>query len=358
MRPRRLVVLCLALGFAACATLLATRQPRQPGDEIRFSHARHADLPCESCHENASTTRALGVAMLPKEELCLSCHSDQKDAKNCGYCHRDPGTPRSYATPTVTLKFPHADHTKVEGDCARCHTKLVEGDGVRHPPTMATCTSCHEHKQQFDDGQCDKCHIDLTHFQIKPETAFSHQAGFLRLHDAQARSSAETCATCHDQTFCADCHARTVALPIELRFSDEVTRQFIHRADYRSRHSLEARADATSCQKCHGGSFCESCHQAQTFTLRGNEPGGANNLHGPHDPNEIHDPARPGFHGKLVRQNAAACASCHDQGAQSSCVQCHRGLSAPNPHPPGFRNTHNRADIERNPMCKYCHTEG
>jgi predicted CXXCH cytochrome family protein len=334
--------------------MLGARRDRVAGDEIKFSHAKHTDLPCESCHETGTTATALGVSMLPKEEVCLNCHSDEKDSKNCGFCHRDPNQPASYAPEKLGLKFPHAKHEKIEGACAHCHTKLVELDGARHPPTMAVCTSCHEHKQMFDDGRCEKCHVDLKSLKLKPETAFSHQAGFLKLHSVQARSSADTCATCHDQTFCADCHAKTVAVPIELKWSDEPMREFIHRDDYRSRHSLDARANPTSCQKCHGTSFCSSCHQAQTFTMSS----GVGNGGAPHDPNQLMNPTQPGFHGRLVRQNAASCAACHDQGQQSNCVRCHSGLSAPNPHPPTFRNTHNRADIDNNPMCKYCHTEG
>jgi hypothetical protein len=346
------------IGFAACATMLGARKPRQAGDELRFSHQKHADLPCETCHADATTTRTLGTAMLPKEATCLQCHGDQKEAKNCGFCHRDADHPATYAPEKPALIFPHAAHAKVDGACGRCHTKLVEADGVRHPPTMAACTSCHEHKQDYDEGRCAKCHVDLKSLQIKPETAFSHQAGFLKLHAAQARSTAESCASCHDQTFCADCHAKTVPVPIELKWTEDPTREFIHRADYRSRHSIDARADAASCQKCHGPSFCSSCHQGQSFTMLGNRVGGANNGMGPHDPNEIMDSTKPGFHGRLVRENAAACASCHDQGPQSNCVGCHSGLGAPNPHPNNFRNTHNRADIDKNPMCKYCHTDG
>jgi len=45
---------------------------------------------------------------------------------------------------------------------------------------------------------------------------------------------------CHDQTYCADCHAGTVPTRIELKFSENVTSNFIHRGDYLTRHGLEA----------------------------------------------------------------------------------------------------------------------
>ena len=53
---------------------------------------------------------------------------------------------------------------------------------------------------------------------------------------------------------------------------------------------------------------------------------------------------------------AVACAPCHDQGAASVCVTCHRvGGSGGTPHPPGWSDAHPRADISRNGMCLICH---
>jgi len=52
----------------------------------------------------------------------------------------------------------------------------------------------------------------------------------------------------------------------------------------------------------------------------------------------------------------ASCASCHDQGAQSNCVQCHKvGGIGGDPHPPGFRSRHNLNEARSDGRCVACH---
>jgi hypothetical protein len=121
-------------------------------------------------------------------------------------------------------------------------TELVHTVESTVPP-MSTCTGCHEHAVEVTAGQCNSCHVNLRRYALVPVTLFSHQGNFVRQHGSVARSTGESCAQCHDQTFCADCHARTVALPIESKFPERVTADFIHRADFVSRHAIEARAD-------------------------------------------------------------------------------------------------------------------
>ena len=53
---------------------------------------------------------------------------------------------------------------------------------------------------------------------------------------------------------------------------------------------------------------------------------------------------------------AVSCAGCHDQGASSTCVQCHRvGGVGGNPHPVSWLARHRRAELSTNPMCLACH---
>jgi len=55
----------------------------------------------------------------------------------------------------------------------------------------------------------------------------------------------------------------------------------------------------------------------------------------------------------VARQNILSCAGCHNQGANSLCVACHRSGGV-NPHPPGWKGT--TPQIGSNPTCKICHT--
>ena len=50
-----------------------------------------------------------------------------------------------------------------------------------------------------------------------------------------------------------------------------------------------------------------------------------------------------------------SCASCHDQGAASNCVNCHREAMGINPHPPGWRSTVPAAERHTHPTCRICH---
>jgi hypothetical protein len=335
----------------ACARFEAKQgeRPKEP-DQIRFSHATHAraSVACLACHEEIYDAKTMEGRFLPPEAKCLECHKEKKAQGDCGFCHRDGAHPVTYAKVDRSLRLSHADHIeRVKEDCARCHQKLPElvDTGSTVPP-MTTCTNCHEHAVELAAGQCNGCHVDLRRFPLRPVSQFSHQGNFVRQHGPIARATAESCAQCHDQTFCADCHAKTVALPVEAKFPERVTADFIHRADFVSRHAIEARADESTCRRCHGQTFCDACHTEQNLTPR------AANPRSPHPP-DFSFPGSSNSHGPLARRDIASCAACHDQGARSNCVDCHK--VGGDPHPMGWASHHPRDEINRTPMCLTCH---
>ena len=348
-----------ALLAAACTTWMTRLGAAQ--DQIRFSHARHVEggTECIACHEEVYESTALGQPALPQEKKCLECHKEKKAANECGFCHAAPEAPRTYAPREAGLKFNHAAHLERVGeDCAVCHASVPRTGLLEHSRvSMDTCLGCHEHKAQFAEARCDTCHTDLRRYALRPLSAFSHQGNFLQAHGRAARSATASCGTCHDQNFCTDCHASTVATRLELRQPERVDRWFIHGGDFLARHTLEAKANATSCQQCHGASFCASCHREQGLT-----PGLASALTErtpspvqPHPPG-FNQPGSPQFHGPAARRDISSCAACHDQGAQSNCVEFPRvGGIGGDPHPPGWSLRHGREEINRNAMCLACH---
>jgi len=238
---------------------------------------------------------------------------------------------------------------KVKEDCAKCHDSLPEPEKRSGPPAMAACLSCHEHKQDYDEGRCEKCHKDLSHYSLKPLSDFSHQGNYIREHGRDARASAAACAKCHEQTFCTDCHASTVATRIEIKYPEKLGSDFIHRDDFLTVHAIEARGDSATCRRCHGTSFCENCHTLQNLTATNPDP------RNPHPPGWI-IPGSAQFHGVYAQRDIANCASCHDQGPSTNCITCHRvGGVGGNPHPPAWVLHHSPQEIPRNPMCLYCH---
>lgn len=344
-------ILAFAVGFTltACAGLFGS--PGSTEESIRAPHQRHkeADVDCATCHETIFDSTSVEDRDLPKEKVCLGCHKEEKVEKNnCGFCHTKTASPGTYPARVRWVKFNHASHMeRTNEDCTVCHKELpnpLMSEKVK--PTMATCLNCHEHQAQYDKGQCDVCHKDLTVYQLKPVSDFSHQGNWLQNHRFESRGQEQNCAMCHEQNFCASCHAaKTVAARPEVILPERVDRQFIHRGDFLSRHPVEARADEAMCLRCHSVNTCQSCH-AQS---------GLN----PQNPGV--DPHPPGFgngqlHGPAARRDIVQCAACHDQGAASNCVSCHRvGGIAGNPHPPSFTTRHGREEIGRNAMCQVCH---
>jgi len=349
-----LALLAAALG-AACGYRPAKVEydaAKEPA--YSFPHSTHvdADVACTQCHADVAGATKLepGVrhVRIPpapsKQAACSGCHD--KDPK--------PKLPARTREPRV--RFSHADHLKRVSDCKRCHAKLPEtGDTAPRTPPMEACTSCHVHQQQFAEARCMPCHVDLKGY--KPETAFRHDGNWLQAHGALARPSAESCAQCHDQTYCASCHASaTTATRLENIFPERVDRAFIHRGDYVSRHMIEAGANPASCRRCHGSGFCDACH-----ALEGLSKTAAGTLGRPES--HLHSgwvgiPGSQQRHGDAARRDISTCAGCHDQGAQATCVGCHKtsGIAGTKaPHPRKFLSAHDRDDIRNNAMCRACH---
>lgn len=344
--PRWLVMIS-ALMLAACASFLGVFVSQH--DTIRAPHERHqkADVECATCHETIFDSATLQTRDMPKEKVCLSCHKEEKEKGQCAFCHSNPEHPLAVPTRVRDLKMNHMTHLElVKEDCGVCHKSLPEPfrtEGMA--PKMAACLGCHEHQAQYDSGRCEVCHQDLTKFQLKPVSDFTHQGDFLKSHRLEARAAGASCANCHDDTFCAECHAKTPALRVDVLRTERVDRAFIHRNDFLGRHAIEASANESTCQTCHGINFCTSCHAKSALTPSGTGL----------------DPHPAGFgqgnaHGPAARRDIVSCAACHDQGATSTCVTCHRvGGAGGNPHPPSFMVRHSQEEIGRNAMCQVCH---
>jgi hypothetical protein len=332
----------------ACGTFFGFGPPR---DAIKAPHERHkkGDVECLACHETIFDSESLATVDLPKEAKCFECHKEEKKNKQCDFCHTQPANPATFAPKERHLIVSHKLHLEKNEDCTVCHKVLPEPGEPVTPPPMEACLACHEHQEQFDQGRCEVCHDSLTRFALRPISSFSHQGEFLKGHAPLARSRPESCATCHDQRFCTDCHASTVAASIQVRFPDAVDRLLVHRGDFLGRHTIEQRADPVLCARCHSTSFCSDCH-----TRTGLTPEGAPGLN-PHGPG-VNDSTARDFHGTEARRDILSCAACHDQGAASNCVSCHRvGGTGGNPHPQSWMLRHRREEIGQNAMCLTCH---
>jgi Cytochrome c7 and related cytochrome c len=345
MKTARILLPSLLAALAACSL-----RPAPPREQARapttFPHEKHGGFECTDCHTSTIKSTALGDAKLPGTAKCEECHERKTAADKARY------TPPTRPARQYELRFDHAAHLKrvPKADCGACHKELPgPGEPWKATPPMATCTACHNHAVDFAEARCTPCHVSLKRFPLLPVTELAHQGNWLKEHGKLASGSAESCAACHEQTHCAQCHTpATGPMRPEIRFPEKVESDFIHRADFLSRHQIEAQANPASCRKCHGSYFCDSCHTEQGLTSRAPVV----DLRNPHAEPDWLTKGSGNFHGDAARANIVSCAGCHDQGATANCVLCHRsgGAAGVNIHPPGFKRTD-----KTKPMCRACH---
>lgn len=276
---------------------------------------------CGTCHTGTSHSKAVraGIADAHRKVDCIACHESsgwlgslsievpgrfahfanalKKDPPPTGYgsvvsapcysCHR------SVARETTTdkkrgVKMAHKQPLEAGAECRDCHTSPK---GVVSSLTvgMTPCLRCHDGKKQ--SSECTLCHTKdvgvATRAHIDPV-------------DLKGRDLIETpdCGSCHDvATKCDPCHGG-VRMPHTQLFKAYA-------------HAREGTKDlwfnsGKACRTCHTAARrpCTKCH----VMLPGH-------------------PVRewPALHG--VGDNAAACATCHDEKAnvpgRDFCKLCH-----------------------------------
>ena len=351
-RYRLVLALTVGLGLTTAACKWAFHgEPSLVTHEappVIFSHKRHVDgqVDCLKCHESIARSAVTTGSDLPKRTVCGECHDTDVVARST--------TELENLEPhRGGLLFSHEAHLpRVKGDCLACHTSIPKSDayGQHSPPGMETCTPCHE--AQMAKNQCTSCHERERLAGIRPARFLSHEGDWVQRHKDRALGSTATCAQCHTQNYCVDCHNRYETLKPSTKYPDQVTRQLIHRGDFVSRHAIEARGSAAQCLTCHSVSSCDSCHALQGVSYAATASGGQGLSRTPHSLNFM-DRTASDFHGRAARRDIVACASCHDQGPATNCIACHKsGRYGGNPHPAGFSSN---LDRRTTPMCQWCH---
>jgi hypothetical protein len=317
-----------------CHTTLA-QAARLTGDDIAEfeeppSHAMAGFAGAEGhgAAAQAGEPVAASCATCHARDFCLICHVDAPEQPVIQALARDP---RSLAH-TATLSEP-ASH-QATGFLA------THGNAARRAP--ADCASCHTQES------CAACHLarpavvanlpratadrgrGATVMREPPET---HDDGYANRHGPVAAAVPQTCAACHVQANCLECHRPSAA-----------TAGSYHPLDFLSRHPAAAYARQTDCVDCHNpAEFCASCHAGAGLVTTGPFRSGA-----------YHDAKRffIAGHGQAARQGLETCVGCH---VERDCLSCHSAVGGRrfNPHGPGF----DAARLRRlNPgTCTVCH---
>ncbi len=329
-------------------------------DRIIFSHSKHIveqEVECGDCHGEMEASESLeDERHLPKESACMECHEKED---NCAMCHANPEAPATFIDQRMdAMAFSHKNHigrkppgAKADAEgatCKTCHAGMWEHTKVsqdQRPPMFQVCGTCHG--QDFRKEDCLRCHKGLRGLDEKPLSIFDHGGDWMNRHSTAARGGEQVCGHCHTVETCNECHGRANA-PIRpsLLNLGRVDANFRHRGDWMARHPIEARLDGQECLSCHDEKRCEGCHERVEVASQGYGKG--NN---PHPSNWL----LPGSnsHGRNARRDPMACAACHDRGAATSCVTCHRvGGPGGDPHPIGWRSD---LDKQSSPACIPCH---
>jgi c(7)-type cytochrome triheme protein len=346
---------------------------------LKFSHKFHiteAGIACIDCHKAAATSALSSDNLRSTHDNCVGCHEDQINS-TCGYCHMDTTNIQAAPNPARDIIFSHEQHTAMKGvECATCHSGLdsVAYAGPENMPSMATCTTCHNDVKAT--STCQACHMSFTN--LIPEDHLV--ADFKKEHKKLTRlgSLDVSCATCHTQTFCADCHGGAALMqfgksalmaepsPRSSPGKDspkQMNLQAVHSMNYRFTHGIDAKAHTTDCYSCHSAqTFCAECHAVGDNLTPGAKP--ASHL-APNFTTGFAVGSGGGRHAELARRDIESCVSCHDvRGGDPVCVTCHvdpDGVKGTNPrtHPGGFMSGEGDGSWHHDPgaTCYNCHTD-
>lgn len=356
-----LALLAAAVGLSGCTYLVGswgggTSTEEAGRDRLIFSHKKHVvdeGTACGDCHGDIAKSEGLEATRhLPVEKACMECH-ERED--NCKMCHANPKAPVKHLDRRMKgIVFSHKAHVArtlpggKKVDCESCHNDVRTATRVsqdRRPAMFATCGQCHQ--KTFRQEDCRKCHSTLPETGPAPTTVFDHGGDWMRRHGTAAKGAEMVCAHCHSPDTCVQCHGKAnIAISPDRLNLDKVARGYPHRGDFLARHPTEARVDPKRCQSCHSVSHCTECHTEMGVFAK--ERGVGN----PHPASWL-APKGGAEHGREARRNPMACAACHDAGAASNCVTCHRvGAPGGNPHPVGWKRDEGQ---KSSPACTPCH---
>ncbi len=323
----------------------------------RFGHRRHlasqpcggpgghACLTCATCHGGIRESEAKAM---PTGAVCAPCHAEREPGMATGASAQSGASGASVLSGGAerAIRFSHRAHLpmdRVRGQCISCHVGVVEHAGAPGYPPMAKCLSCHS--PDFDEGRCTLCHQAHALRKLVPTSFMRHDPSWIRRHGLPAAQSRPVCMQCHTQAQCADCHDTGQTLAVETRRPDNLTTPFVHRANFLTRHAIEARSQPTSCLRCHTTGSCDACHVERGISAL--RAGAAS----PHPKGWI-GPGSADTHGRAARRDILSCAGCHDLGPATNCIRCHRvGAGGGNPHPGGWQSSRSPSAS----MCRYCH---
>lgn len=195
-------------------------------------------------HAATDFTRGHGLLARNGVEACANCHARE----SCMMCHT--GAPRV----PIIASLPRRERGGAPGVELAAMRPPGHGPGFRtdHRTAAAggdaSCSSCHS------QTYCAACHDGAR----RPDF---HPVNFVTRHAASALTSSNECSSCHQvQVFCRDCHRQTRVAPVGV--SGSPGRYHNAQPNWSFGHGAAARRSLESCASCHQQSYCLQCHSA------------------------------------------------------------------------------------------------
>ena len=198
-----------------------------------------AEYPTPDSHTAPEWLRLHGVSATRTD--CATCHT----RNDCVSCHVQPVL-------SVVLALPSADSVVAPGAKVEAHAPESHGRMffMQSHPTLAaadagSCSTCHE------ESFCVSCHDGPS------KNSGYHPANFLARHEAEAFGRDAECSNCHNtEVFCRECHVEnglTATGRLGPGYHDASPLWLI-------RHGQAARQGLESCASCHKQTDCTQCH--------------------------------------------------------------------------------------------------
>lgn len=253
------------------ATAPAIRALGPDARVARLESGKAAVYPEPADHRNSRFALAHGAAARTDVARCATCHA----RASCETCHTGEGArdvlqrlpdARQATAPGVQLRLstPMLTSMARQNDTTRHNVSVHAAGFVKiHGATAASgglqCASCHA--QRF----CSDCHAG------ERVTRHYHPANFVSTHAPQAYSRETDCASCHStEAFCRACHRQS-----GLAAKSNVRSTVFHNAQplWLLQHGRAARQDLTSCTTCHQQTYCMQCHSELGSRINPHGPG-------------------------------------------------------------------------------------
>lgn len=263
---------------------------------------------CTQCHvlekRDISPTRGILIDHKAHKDNgveCTVCHNRIAHREDFQLILSDPQTDKP--------NRPHSDFMTMES-CFRCHTQNNVKPAEGLPAAPGECTVCHpkgfplkpeSHNAPdfFPPGHGDLAKVEASRVETatieikKRDEELAVEGGHkeetlgLKLPSAELKTS---CATCHADSFCEDCHG--IPMP--------------HPPAFRKGHGEVGKKNPKTCGKCHEGgeTFCTRCHHGTSLGYRYDSKAKWLSVH----------PAA------VSSVGAAACLDCHNP---TYCSDCH-----------------------------------